>query len=299
MKIKIVEVGLRDGLQNESVILTTEQKLEILQGMQEAGMREIELTSFVHPKWIPQLADAENLMKKVAPCAGYGYRALVPNKKGFLRAQSFPLSEIAIFVSASQTHNRKNVNRSIEETLLEFTDWVPDAVQKGWKVRAYLSTSFGCPYEGEIPLSQVLTMIEKLFSLGVYEVSLGDTIGVATPNLVKKDLQEILRHFPVEQIAVHFHDTYGMAIANTYVALEAGITTVDSSIGGLGGCPYAPGAAGNLATEDLLYLLEKNGLSVGIDLTKCVNLSEKIEKMIRRPLTSRTYQALREKEYDK
>lgn len=294
MKIKIVEVGLRDGLQNETMILSTKQKHMMLQGLRSAGLQEIELTSFVHPKWIPALADAENFLKGVS-FEEASYRALVPNYKGFVRAQAFALSEIAIFLSASETHNQKNVNRSILDSLAEMREWVPSVVRQGWKVRAYLSTCYGCPYEGKVSLDSVSRIIEELLDLGVYEVSLGDTIGVATPNEVKRVLQSLVGNFSTEQLAVHFHDTYGMAIANTYVAIDLGVTTIDSSIGGLGGCPYAPGASGNLATEDLVYFLEHSGIQTGINLEKCVDLGEKLEKILGKRLPSRTFQALRSK----
>ncbi|WP_044642461.1 hydroxymethylglutaryl-CoA lyase [Risungbinella massiliensis] len=294
MKVRIVEVGLRDGLQNEAVILSTEQKQMMLRGLRAAGLEEIELTSFVHPKWIPALADAEAFLQSIS-FEDASYRALVPNYKGFLRAQVFALSEIAIFLSASETHNRKNVNRSISESLTELMEWVPVAVRQGWKVRAYLSTCYGCPYEGKVSLISVSQIVEELLKIGVYEVSLGDTIGVATPQKVKEVLQALGGNFSKEQLAVHFHDTYGMAIANTHVALDLGITTIDSSIGGLGGCPYAPGASGNLATEDLVYFLENSGIRTGVDLEKCVDLGEMLEKILGKRLPSRTFQALRSK----
>ena len=261
-QVRIVEVGLRDGLQNESAILPTEVKREIAEGLIAAGVRDIEATSFVHPRWVPQLADAEELARRLPRVEGVRYRALVPNRKGLERALDTPIDEYAVFMSASETHNRKNINKGIDETFPVLEEAVRLARSRGKRVRGYVSTVFGCPYEGEVSVAQVAKVCERLFEMGVYEISLGDTIGVAHPRQVKEVLQQLLKQFPADRLAGHFHDTRGTALVNAYVALELGITTLDSSFGGLGGCPYAPGAAGNVATEDLVYMLEGMG---GVD----------------------------------
>lgn len=284
--IKIVEVGLRDGLQNESLFLPTEKKLKLLHDLLAAGMKNVEVTSFVHPKWIPQLADADQLLTLLPTDKPYSFRALVPNLHGYKRVFAPPLSEIAIFISASETHNRKNVNGSISETMDRIRQIVMKATADKLAVRGYLSCVFGCPYEGNVPLAKVVQICEELFSLGIYEVSLGDTIGVATPHQVKEILHQLNQMF-VGKLAVHFHDTRGLALVNTYVALEQGITTIDSSVGGLGGCPYAPGASGNLATEELVYMLESLGLNTGIDLNLLCEAAWSIEKELGKTLPSK------------
>jgi hydroxymethylglutaryl-CoA lyase len=276
-EVRIVEVGLRDGLQNESAILPTEVKREIAEGLIAAGVKEIEATSFVHPRWIPQLADAEEFAATLPRVEGVRYRALVPNRKGLERALDTPIDEYAVFLSASETHNRKNINKSIEETYPVLEETVRLARERGKRVRGYVSTVFGCPYEGEVSVDQV---------------SLGDTIGVATPRQVKEVLQELLKQFPSDRLAGHFHDTRGTALVNAYVALELGITTLDSSFGGLGGCPYAPGAAGNVATEDLVYMLEGMGVSTGINLEALCRVSESVQKRIGRRLPSKVLQSI-------
>ncbi|MBA4494265.1 hydroxymethylglutaryl-CoA lyase [Paenactinomyces guangxiensis] len=291
MKVKIVEVGLRDGLQNERTILSTAYKQQIAGKLIRAGIRHLEVTSFVHPRWIPQLADAEQLVSQLPVNTAVTYRALVPNCKGLERALPTPVNEFAVFMSASETHNLKNINKSINETFPVLADVVNLAQQHGKKVRGYVSTVFGCPYEGKVSVSRVSMICEKLFEMGVYEVSLGDTIGVATPAGVKEVLGDLLTQFPAERLAGHFHDTRGTGLANAFVALEMGISTLDSSFGGLGGCPYAPGAAGNLATEDLIYLLHGMGVETGIDLDALCETSLFAGKLLGKKLPSKVLQS--------
>ncbi|WP_212772622.1 hydroxymethylglutaryl-CoA lyase [Polycladomyces abyssicola] len=291
-RVTIVEVGLRDGLQNESVILPVEVKRRIAEGLIRAGVKEIEATSFVHPRWVPQLADAAELAAQLPREQGVRYRALVPNAKGLERALSTPIDEYAVFLSASETHNRKNINKSIDETYPVLAEVVERAQAAGKRVRGYVSTVFGCPYEGDVPVSQVVRMCERLIEMGVYEISLGDTIGVATPKKVKETLEVLLRHIPAERLAGHFHDTRGTALVNAYVSLEMGIRTLDGAFGGLGGCPYAPGASGNVATEDLVYFLEQEGIETGIDLETLCRVSVEVQKEIGRPLSSKVLQSV-------
>lgn len=291
MTVRIVEVGPRDGLQNESVSLPTATKLSLIHRLVEAGLNDIEVTSFVHPKWIPQLADADELTSRLPAREGVQYRALVPNERGLARVTTSSLREIAVFLSASESHNQKNVNRTIQESLAAFEQFIPQALEQGLRVRAYISTVFGCPYEGSVGVDKVHEMSERLFDMGVYEISLGDTIGVATPAQVKQVLVSLSQQFSLESFAAHFHDTNGMGVANAYQALELGITTFDSSIGGLGGCPYAPGASGNLATEDLVYLLHGTGIETGIDLERLCEVSYWLEKQLKKRLPSKVLRA--------
>jgi hydroxymethylglutaryl-CoA lyase len=286
-----VEVGLRDGLQNERAVIPVEQKRNLVERLIRAGIRHLEVTSFVHPKWIPQLADADELAGSLPVHEDVVYRALVPNRRGLDRALKTPVHEYAVFMSASETHNRKNINKSIDETFPVLAEVVEEATRHGKPVRGYVSTVFGCPYEGEVPVRQVIKVCEALFEMGVYEVSLGDTIGVATPTQVREVLRELLRHFPAKRLAGHFHDTRGTGLVNAWVALEEGITTLDSSFGGLGGCPYAPGASGNLATEELVYMLNGMGVDTGIDLDLLCEAGLVAEKLLGRPLPSRVLRA--------
>lgn len=294
--ITLVEVGLRDGLQNEDLILDTATKREILERLIQSGIRHVEVTSFVHPRWIPQLADAEQLTENLPPHLAVTYRALVPNRKGLERALRSTVDEFAVFMSASETHNYKNINKSIVDTYPVLQEVVETALAQGKKVRGYVSTVFGCPYEGKVPTSQVAKVCEQLFRMGVYEISLGDTIGVATPSQVKQVLKELLTQFPVKNLAGHFHDTYGMGLANAYVSLEMGLTTLDTSFGGLGGCPYAPGAAGNLATEDLVYLLHGMGVETGIDLELLCKTSAWVEQKLGKQLPSKVLKSIKGKQ---
>jgi hydroxymethylglutaryl-CoA lyase len=290
-RVTIYEVGPRDGLQNESRQVPTADKIAFIDGLVNAGIRHIEITSFVSPKWIPQLADSAEVARGVTRREGVQMSALVPNRQGLETALASGMKEIAVFLSASETHNKKNVNKTIAETLKAFDEVIPRAVSAGVAVRAYISTVFGCPYEGEVASSASLELTRHLRSMGVYQVSLSDTIGVANPKQVERIVAEALALHPVASIAVHFHDTQGTALANCLVALNQGVTTIDSSAGGLGGCPYAPGASGNLATDDLVAMLHGMGIETGIDLDKLVDASRQISACIGQELPSRYLKA--------
>jgi hydroxymethylglutaryl-CoA lyase len=269
----IYEVGPRDGLQNEARNVPTPDKIRFIDSLVAAGIRHIEITSFVSPKWIPQLADAAEVARGVQRPAGVKMSALVPNRRGLDTALASGMREVAVFLSASETHNKKNVNKTIAEALAAFREVVPPALAAGVAVRAYVSTVFGCPYEGDVDPKRVVELTGELRDLGVYQVSLGDTIGVANPRQVEDVLGLVLAKHPPDSLAVHFHDTQGTALANCLVALQLGITTIDSAAGGLGGCPYAPGASGNLATEDVVAMLHSMGVETGIDLDALTDAS--------------------------
>jgi len=285
--VRIVEVGPRDGLQNEARTVPTDKKAEFVRLLAAAGLKDIEVASFVHPKWIPQLADAQDLIKQLEPNPSVRYSALVPNMKGLDRAIESGIRRIAVFTAASETFNRKNINMGIQESIDVFKPVVDRALKEGISVRGYVSTCFVCPYEGAVPKEKVAEVTRALFDLGVDEVSIGDTIGAATPKDVESTGGHLLGQFPVERLAMHFHDTYGMAIANVYQSLQMGFTTFDSSAGGLGGCPYAPGASGNVATEDLLYLLDRLGIATGVSLQLLRRASHFIAQELARDLPSR------------
>ena len=285
--VRIVEVGPRDGLQNEANTVPTADKAKFIKLLADAGLHEIEVASFVHPKWVPQLADAKELLELLEKREGLQYSALVPNMRGLERAVETRISRIAVFTAASETFNRKNINMSITESLDVFRPVIERALGADISVRGYVSTCWVCPYEGHVPKEKVTETVEALFELGVDEVSVGDTIGGATPNDVEVTLEHLFRKVPLEKLAMHFHDTYGMAVANAYQALRMGIMTFDSSAGGLGGCPYAPGALGNVATEDLLYLFDRLGIDTGVRLSGIRHASEFIAKALGRTLPSR------------
>ena len=285
--VHIVEVGPRDGLQNEARTVPTDKKAEFVRLLAAAGLKDIEVASFVHPKWIPQLADAQDLIKQLEPNPKVRYSALVPNMKGLERAIESGIRRIAVFTAASETFNRKNINMGIQESIDVFKLVVDRALKEGISVRGYVSTCFVCPYEGAVPEEKVAEVTRALFDLGVDEVSIGDTIGAATPKDVESTGGHLLGQFPVERLAMHFHDTYGMAIANVYQSLQMGFATFDSSAGGLGGCPYAPGASGNVATEDLLYLLDRLGIATGVSLQLLRRASHFIAQELARDLPSR------------
>jgi len=270
-RVTIYEVGPRDGLQNEARMVPTADKIAFIDALSATGLQHIEITSFVSPKWIPQLGDAVEVARGITRRPGVSYTALVPNRRGLDAALSAGMDEVAVFLSASETHNKKNVNKTIDETLKAFEQVVPPALAAGARVRAYVSTVFGCPYEGDVAPAASVRLAQRLRDMGVYQVSLGDTIGVANPTQVERVLGEVLAVVPIEDIAVHFHDTQGTALANCLVAVTLGITTIDSSVGGLGGCPYAPGASGNLATEDVVGMLHSMGIDTGIDMDALVD----------------------------
>jgi hydroxymethylglutaryl-CoA lyase len=289
--VTIYEVGPRDGLQNEARNVPTADKLRFIEALIASGLRHIEITSFVSPKWIPQLSDAGDVARGVAKRPGVNFSALVPNRQGLDAALAAGMEEIAVFLSASETHNKKNVNKTIAQTLEAFGDVIPPALDRGLRVRAYVSTVFGCPYEGEVDPAAAVRLTLELRAMGVYQVSLGDTIGVANPRQVEDVLGRVLGEVPEQQIAVHFHDTQGTALANCLVALNLGITTIDSSVGGLGGCPYAPGASGNLATDDVVAMLHSMGIQTGIDLDKLVEASRLAATFVGHDLPSKYMKA--------
>ena len=290
--VKVVEVGPRDGLQNEAHVVSTKDKITLITSLIKSGLKNIEITSFVSPKWIPQLADAEELCQslKTLP-ADINTLALVPNVKGYARAKESKLSCIAVFMSATETHSKKNINKSIQEALATIAELVPLAKNDGKKVRAYLSVVFSCPYEGLVNPDSVVELCRQLINLGVDELSLGDTIGAATPSMVLNLIAKVKALDDLNKFALHFHDTRGMALVNVAAGLEAGITIFDASVGGMGGCPYAPGAAGNLATEDLVYFLHSLDIQTGIDLAKLIDCGRLAEQIIGRTLPGRYLRA--------
>jgi hydroxymethylglutaryl-CoA lyase len=298
-RITVYEVGPRDGLQNEARVVPTGEKLRLLRLLADAGLSRIEATSFVSPKWIPGLADAGDVVAQLPPKPGVAYVVLVPNAKGLSRlldalaraGAGAPEVDAAVFLSASETHNKKNINKTIDETFAAFGEVVPPALAKGLRVRGYVSTAWGCPYEGAVDPKRVVSIAERLLALGCYQVSLGDTIGVGTPNQTRHLLDLLLARARPEQLALHMHDTRGTALANVLVGLEAGLGTFDASIGGLGGCPYAPGASGNLATEDLVYMLHGMGYQTGIDWPRLIAAGELAQKLVGRKLPGKALQA--------
>jgi hydroxymethylglutaryl-CoA lyase len=298
-RVRIHEVGPRDGLQNEKGIVPVEVKAEFIERLARAGLTTVEATSFVHPKWVPQLADAEELFPRVAPLAGSGVRlpVLVPNERGLDRAMALGATEVAVFGSATESFARANLNRTVDEALAMFEPVVARAKDAGLRVRGYLSMCFGDPWEGAVPVEQVAGVCRRLLALGCDELSLGDTIGVATPGHVTALLDALTTGgTPVERLAVHFHDTYGQALSNTLAALQRGVTVVDASAGGLGGCPYAKSATGNLATEDLVWMLHGLGIDTGVDLAGLTATSVWMAGQLGRPSPSRTVRALSQQE---
>ena len=292
-KITITEVGPRDGLQNEKTPVSTEDKLKYIQLLEEAGLKSLETTSFVKPEAVPAMKDSYELSKALRRSPGLEYTALVPNLRGYEKALETGYRQIAVFTSPSEAFNKKNINKTVEESFLAIREIFEKAKQDGLKVRAYVSTVVHCPYSGYIQPEAVLQISEKLLELGAYEISLGETIGKAVPSETERLLEKLLKTLPSEKLAGHFHDTYGMAIANVQKSIEMGLRSFDSSSGGLGGCPYAPGASGNLATEDLVYFLSASGLESGVDLYKLSLATEFIFKVLQKQSTSKTYQALR------
>jgi len=289
--VTLYEVGPRDGLQNESRMVPTDDKVKLINGLSETGLRAIEITSFVNPKWIPQLADGGDVSRRIARKPGLIYSALVPNRQGLDAAVAAGMKEVAVFMSASETHNKKNVNKTIAQTLEAFRDTVPPALAAGLRVRAYVSTVYGCPYEGAVDPGKAVELARALRELGCYQISLGDTIGVANPRQTRDVLTRVLAEIPAPEVAVHFHDTRGTALANILVSVDMGITTVDAALGGLGGCPYAPGASGNVATEDVVYMLEGMGIRTGIDLDRLVDCARLASTLVGHEVPSKYYRA--------
>ena len=290
-QVTIVEVGPRDGLQNEKATIATADKIAFVDQLTSAGPRVIEVSAFVSPKWVPQMADAADVFAGITRRSGVRYTALVPNRAGLERALAANVNEVAIFAAASETFSRKNINQSIDESLTTYRSVVSDANAAGVKVRGYLSTCFRCPFEGPIAPSRVAEVSARLHELGVYEVAISDTIGAATPGDVLRVLEATSGVLPLPQTALHFHDTRGTALANVLAGLDYGVTTFDSSAGGLGGCPYAPGASGNLATEDLLYMLNGLGVDTGVSIEAVASASRFIETRLDHKLPSRYLQA--------
>jgi hydroxymethylglutaryl-CoA lyase len=291
--VTIVEVGPRDGLQNEQVHIPTERKIAFIEALALAGHRRIEATAFVHPKMIPQLADADAVAAHLPSKEGLVFTALVPNERGVERARRTPIGEWAVFTAASESFNRKNINCGIDESFERFAGVLKTAQSLGRRVRGYCSTVLHCPYEGKVNPSAAVRVVQRLFEAGCAEVSLGDTIGKGTPAEVRTLCGMLASEGLLSRCAVHFHDTYGMGAANALAAFEAGVRVFDSSAGGLGGCPYAPGAAGNTATEDLIFMFEGMGMRTGINLDLQVEAAALIEAVLGRPLPSHTYRAMR------
>jgi hydroxymethylglutaryl-CoA lyase len=297
--ITVYEVGPRDGLQNEAATVATAEKLALVRALGEAGLTRIEATSFVSPRWIPQLGDADVLVPGLPRLPGVSYVVLVPNAKGLERlvealrrcGEGAPEVAAAVFMSASESHNRKNLNRTVDESLKELGAVVPAARAHGLGVRGYVSTVFGCPYEGAVDPGRAAAVAEALVAFGCDQISLGDTIGVSTPTLTRRVVARMTQTIPAAKLALHMHDTRGTALANVLVGLELGITTFDSSIGGLGGCPYAPGASGNLATEDLVYMLAGMGYETGVDFEKLIAAGALAQRLVGRRLPGKTLQA--------
>ena len=291
-RVKMVEVGPRDGLQNEATIVPTDVKIELINRLSATGLSAIEVTSFVSPKWVPQMADNAQVMLGITRRPGVSYPVLVPGMQGFEAAVAAGAEEIAVFGAASEAFSQHNINCSIAESLERFAPVIAASRQRNIKVRGYVSCVLGCPYQGDVAPEAVAQVALRLLELGCYEISLGDTIGFGTPLKVQTLVKKVAEVVPLHQLAVHFHDTYGQALANILASLEVGITVVDSSVAGLGGCPYAKGAAGNVASEDLLYMLNGMGIETGVDLSKLVDAGLYISKYLGRPSGSKVAQAL-------
>lgn len=283
-RVEVYEVGPRDGLQNEAKLLPTEDKLRLVEALVAAGLRRIEVSSFVSARWVPQLSDAERLFERLGRREGVVFSALVPNLKGLERARAAGVEEAAVFLSASETHSQKNINKSIDEAIDTSRQVAGAARALGMRVRGYISTVWGCPYEGEVPIARVVEICRRLEDADLYQVSLSDTIGVGTPRQTGRILEALFRILQPARIALHLHDTRGTALANALVGLSMGVSTLDASVGGLGGCPYAPGAAGNLATEDLVYMLHGMGIETGVDLERLVDAGLLAQSIIGRRL---------------
>jgi isopropylmalate/homocitrate/citramalate synthase len=292
-RVRVVEVGPRDGLQNEAADIPTRAKIELIDQLAAAGLDTVESGSFVHPRAVPRMADTADVLAGISRREGVRYPVLVPNERGLERALAAGVTEIAVFTAASDAFNQRNIHMTIGESLEAIALVTRRAHEAGMWVRGYISTCFGCPYQGEVLPRAVVDVVRRLDDLGVAEISLGDTIGIATPRDVEPVIELALKHLPVDRLALHFHDTRGTALVNSLTALQMGCWIFDSSAGGLGGCPFAPGAAGNLATEDLLYLLHGLGIETGVDLDAVVAASTGIARHLDHPLTSKVYQATR------
>jgi hydroxymethylglutaryl-CoA lyase len=291
-RVRIVEVGPRDGLQNEKAQVATADKIALVDRLSAAGLSTIEVTSFVSPRWVPQLADAAEVYRGIARRPGVHYPVLVPNLQGYERAREVGVEEVAVFTAASEAFNAKNINASIDESLRRFAPVIERARTDGVRVRGYVSTVLGCPYQGEVPLADVVRVARSLQQMGCYEISLGDTIGVGTPGKARAMLQAVAGEVPVEALAVHFHDTWGQALANVLACLEEGVAVVDASVSGTGGCPYARGASGNVATEDVVYMLHGLGIETGVDLAALADTGRWLSALLGRGSGSKVAQAI-------
>ncbi|MBP6215841.1 MAG: hydroxymethylglutaryl-CoA lyase [Luteimonas sp.] len=291
-RVRIVEVGPRDGLQNEQALVPTATKIELIDRLSATGLRTIEATSFVSPKWVPQLADAAEVFTGITRRPGVGYPVLVPNLQGYERARAVGADEVAVFTAASEAFNRRNTNAGIDESLERFAPVLERARADGVKVRGYVSTVLGCPYQGDVPLSDVVRVAKRLHGMGCYEVSLGDTIGVGTPEKARAMLRAVAAEVPMPALAVHFHDTWGQALANLLACLEEGVAVVDSAVSGAGGCPYARGASGNVASEDVVYMLHGMGIDTGVDLARLADTGRWLAAVLGRETGSKAGKAL-------
>lgn len=291
-QVSIVEVGPRDGLQNEKEIVSAEDKVTLINMLSDTGLKRIEAGSFVSPKWVPQMADSGNVFKGIDRNPAIQYSALTPNLKGLEAALEAGVDEVAVFGAASESFSQKNINCSIADSLQRFEPVIALAKEHDIPVRGYVSCVMGCPYEGDIAPRAVADVSKTLLDMGCYEISLGDTIGIGTPGATKRLLDEVLKHIPVSVTAAHFHDTYGQALVNLYTALEYGVATVDAAVSGLGGCPYAKGASGNVATEDVVYMLNGMGISSGVDMEQLLRTSRFVEGLLNRPPVSKVATAL-------
>jgi len=294
-QIRLWEAGPRDGLQNEKSVVPTDVKVELIERLVECGATYIEATSFVSPKWVPQMGDAADVMTRISRKPGVTYQVLTPNEKGYDSAKQYGARAIAVFAAASESFSQRNVNCSIEESLERFRPVVQKAKADGVRVRGFVSVVLGCPFEGEVDPVKVAGIARQLAEMGCDDIGLGDTIGTGTPGKTKRLIEETAKFIPLDRIGMHFHDTYGQALANTYASLEMGITSHDASVAGLGGCPYAPGATGNLATEDLVYMLEGLGIDSGFDLKQLVRTAWWISEKLGRPPVSSVAKALKSK----
>ncbi|AKH19413.1 hydroxymethylglutaryl-CoA lyase [Sedimenticola thiotaurini] len=291
-QVKIVEVGPRDGLQNESASVPAEIKLELIQKLEQAGLSVIEAGSFVSPKWVPQMASSAEVYQSIEQKPGVSYPMLVPNLRGLESALAVGVEEIAIFAAASESFTRKNINCSIDESITRYGDVMEQARQHNLRVRGYVSCVLGCPYEGAIAVERVAEVAQRLYEMGCYEISLGDTVGVGTPVQAQQMIDAVAERVPMERLAAHFHDTYGQALANLFAVLQRGVSVIDSSVSGLGGCPYAKGASGNVATEDVLYMLNGMGIETGVDMSKLVEAGRFISDFLQRQPASKVARAL-------
>jgi len=290
--VRIVEVGPRDGLQNETIDIGTAHKIELINRLSNTGLRSIEAAAFVSPKWVPQMADASDVMAGITRAPGIRYPVLVPNEAGYARALAAGATEVAVFTAASETFNLKNTNAGIDESLARFALILERAKQDGIQVRGYVSTVLGCPYQGDVPLRDVVRVATALHAMGCYEISLGDTIGIGTPAKARAMLSAVASEVPMAALAIHFHDTWGQALANVLACLEEGVAVVDAAVSGAGGCPYAKGASGNVASEDVVYMLHGLGIHTGIDLPKLADTGRWLARLLGRETGSKAGKAM-------